>query len=221
MYSARCPARGTGWMSESTTRTGVRTALATGTRCRVCSSVMPASVSWWRLPRSRGGRDLDAVQLGRVAPEHPVALLRTERASDRAGVAQLPVRVARTEHDHFFLAGEPQPLAGEVHVARAVQAALDEEHVSGQVVARHPRRPRCLFQVRTAEYVHPPDERSQQIRRAVGPQALEASRPLESALRDHVHQVVQVVQGGEAEVLLVRSRLAWQGRRQADPGSAL
>src|SRR5260370_36962597 len=188
MYSCSARARGTGWWPDSTTRAGVRTALATGTPCGVGSMVMPAAVSWWRLPRSRGGRDLDAGQLGRVAPEPPVALVRTERASDRAGVAQLPVRVARTEHDHFFLAGEPQPLAGEVHVARAVQAALDEEHVSGQVVARHPRRPRCLFQVRTAEYVHPPDERSQQIRRAVGPDDLEVSRPLEHALREHAHQ---------------------------------
>src|SRR5260370_8470356 len=149
MYSCSARARGTGWMSDSTTRTGVRTALATGTRCRVCSSVMPASVSWWRLPRSRGGRDLDAVQLGRVAPEHPVALLRTERASDRAGVARLPVRVARTEHDHFFLAGEPQPLAGEVHVPRAVQPALDEEHVSRHPVPRLPRPPPPLLPLPT------------------------------------------------------------------------
>src|ERR1700739_2272714 len=79
-----------------------------------------------------------------------------------------------------------------------------------------PGRPRRLFEVRTTEGVHAPDERRQEVRGAVGPDELETGPALEYALGDHVHQVVQVIQRHEAEVLLIGERVAGRRRGKAD-----
>ena len=108
-------------------------------------------------------------------------------------------------------------LTGEVDVARSVHRSLHEEDMAGQVVARHLRRPRGLLEVGATEAVHPPDDRRQQVGGAVGPDELQFGHPLEHPLGDHVHQVIQVVQRHEADVLLIGSRGA--RRRRGELGA--
>src|ERR1700740_3653328 len=126
---------------------------AAGTRSRVSVTVILASLLSLLLC-DHTGRNVYPVELRGVAPAQLVALLGRESARDRQ-LAALPVRVAGAEHHHVFLAGEAEPLARDVGIAGPVEAALDEVHVPRQVVARHSRRPRGLFEMRPAEAVHP------------------------------------------------------------------
>lgn len=129
--------------------------------------------------------------------------------------------ITRTEHDHVLLAGEAEPLPGELDITRPVEGTLHEIDVTGQVITGHLGRPWRLLQVWAAEAVHAPHERREHVGSAVGPDELERWHPLEYALGDHVHQVVQVVQRHEAEVLLVRAGLARRRRRKLDARAAL
>src|SRR5579884_1625786 len=156
MYWTSSPRFGTGWTSESTHRTAICS--FAGTRSWVCISVIVVSLGL-RLLCGQLGRNVYAVEPGGVAPAHLFALLGGERAGQLTGIPALPMRIARAEHHHVFLAGEAEPLVGELGVTgRAVQTAGDEVHMPGQVVTRDSRRPRRLLEVRTAEGVHPPDE---------------------------------------------------------------
>ena len=146
-----------------------------------------------------------------------LALFGRQRAGQLLDITALPVRIAGAEHHHVVLAGEAEPFAGELGVAGTVEAALDEIHVTGQVVARDPRCPRRLLEVRPAERVHPPDERRHEVRGTVGPDELQAVEALEHALGDHVHQVIDVVQRHEADVLLVGAGVPGRRRRKHDP----
>ena len=56
-------------------------------------------------------------------------------------LVELPVRVAGAVHHHVVLAGEAEPLTGEVDVAGTVHRALHEVDMAGQIVAGHLRRP--------------------------------------------------------------------------------
>src|ERR1700748_22378 len=53
-----------------------------------------------------------------------------QRVGQRMAVAALTVRIAGAEHHHVLFAGEAEPLAGELDVARAVETALAEVHMS-------------------------------------------------------------------------------------------
>src|SRR6202012_472172 len=114
-----------------------------------------------------------------------------------------------------------EPLAGELGVTWAVEAALNKIHVTGQVVAGDPRGPRGLLEVWPAEGVHPPDEWRDEVRGAVAPDELQAGETFEYPLGDHVHLVVQVVERHEADVLLVGAGVAGRGRRIGDSRSDL
>ena len=126
------------------------------------------------VPQLADGHDrtFDAVELRGVPPAQLVALFGAVRARHRQ-LVELPVRIARAVHHHVVLAGEAGPFAGELDITGSVEAALHEEHVAGQVVAGHLRRPRRLLQVWPAEAVHPPHERRQHVRGAVGPDELQ------------------------------------------------
>src|SRR5271170_3754869 len=148
MYWTSSPRRGTGWTSESTHRTAMRS--AAGTRsCEWVSVISISSLSLFLSILRLAGRDIDRnvdpVQVGRIAPAELLPLLGRQCLGQLVDVAALPVRVARAEHHHVFLAGEAEPFAGELGVAGAVEAALDEEHMAGQVVARDPGCPRRLL----------------------------------------------------------------------------
>src|SRR3984957_16419070 len=219
MYWTSSPRRGTGWTSESTHRTAMRS--AAGTRsCEWVSVISISSLSLTssilRLAGRKIDRNVDPVQVGRIAPAQLLPLRGRQCLGQLVDVAALPVRVARAEHHHVFLAGEPEPLAGELGVAGAVEAALDEKHMAGQVVARLPGRPRRLLEVRPAECVHSPHERGDEIRGAVAPDEFQAGEAFEHALGDHVHLVVDVVQRHEAHVVLVDPGIAVRGRRIGD-----
>src|ERR1700744_1126819 len=183
------PRLGTGGTAESTHRTAMRS--AAGTRsCMWVSVISNSSVflgSILRLARCQVDRNVDPVEVGRVTPAQLLALFGGQRLGQLRDVATLPMRIAGPEHHHVFLAGEAKPLTGELGVARTVEAALDEVHVAGEVGAGYLRRPRRLFQVWPAEGVHPPGERRQEVGGAVGPDELDAGKPLEHALGDHVH----------------------------------
>src|SRR4029078_1606176 len=143
------------------------------------------SPSWWS-PCSRSlfllcadaGPDVYAVQLGGVSPAELVSLFVGIR-SGHLQLVELPVRIARSVHHHVVLAGEAEPFPCELGVAGAVHGALDEIGVAGQVVARHLRRPWRLLEVGTAEAVHPPDERREQVGSPVGPDELQRGHPFE------------------------------------------
>src|ERR1700684_199189 len=182
MYWTSSPRRGTGWTSESTHRTAMRS--AAGTRsCEWVSVISISSLSLTssilRLAGRKIDRNVDPVQVGRIAPAQLLPLRGRQCLGQFVDVAGLPVRVARAEHHHVFLAGEAEPLAGELGVAGAVEAALDEVDVPRQVVAGHPGRPRGLLEVRPPEAVHPPHERCDEIRGAVAPDELQAREALE------------------------------------------
>ncbi len=138
--------------------------------------------------------------------QHSLSRCSSEYEAGTVSSLSLPVRVARPVHHHVVLAGEAEPLAGEFGVARTVHRALDEVGVAGQVVARHLRRPRRLFEVGTTEAVHPPHERRQHVGGSVGPHELQRGHPFEYPFDDHVHQVVEEIQRHEADVLLVGPR---------------
>src|ERR1700684_2420413 len=219
MYWTSSPRRGTGWTSESTHRTAMRS--AAGTRsCEWVSVISISSLSLTssilRLASRDIDRNVDPVEVGRIAPAELLPLLGGQCLGQFVDVATLPVRVARAEHHHVFLAGEAEPLAGELGVAGAVEAALDEKHMAGQVLTGNPRRPWGLFEVRPAEGVHPPHEWRDEVRGAVAPDELQAGEAFEHALGDHVHLVVQVVQRHETDVLLVGEGVAGRGRRSGD-----
>src|SRR3984957_11397015 len=219
MYGTSSPRRGTGWTSESTHRTAMRS--AAGTRsCEWVSVISISSLSLTssilRLAGRQVDRNVDPVQVGRIAPAELLPLHGRQCLGQLVDVAALPVRVARAEHHHVFLAGESEPLAGEVRVAGSVEAALDEVDVAGQVLTGNPGRPWGLLEVRPAEGVHPPHERRDEIRGAVAPYELQAGEAVEDPLGDHVHLVIDVVQRHEADVLLVGAGVAVRGRRIGD-----
>src|SRR3984885_1147743 len=219
MYGVSSPRLGAGWTSESTQRTAMRS--AAGIRsCEWVNVIWISSVLLCLLRRpdllllcAHPGGDVYAVELRRVAPAQLLALFGGQRFRQLVDVAALPVRVARAEHRHVVLAGEAEPLAGELDVTGTVEAALDEIHVTGQVVAGNPRSPRRLLQVWPAEGVHSPHKRSNEVRGTVTPDELQAGKALENALGDQVHLVVQVIQRHEADVLLVGAGIPVRGRR--------
>src|SRR5271156_364545 len=224
MYWTSSPRRGTGWTSESTHRTAMRS--AAGTRsCEWVSVISISSLSLFLSILRLAGRDIDRnvdpVQVGRIAPAELLPLLGRQCLGQFVDVAALPVRVARAEHHHVVLAGEAEPLAGELSVAGSVEAALDEVDVSGQVLTGKPGRPWGLLEVRPAEGVHPPHERGHEIRGAIAPDEFQAGEAFEDALGDHVHLVVQVVQRHEADVVLVDPGVAVRGGRIGNSGADL
>src|ERR1700727_1798584 len=219
MYGTSSPRRGTGCTSESTHRAAMRS--AAGTRsCEWVSVISISSLSLTssilRLPGRQIDRNVDPVQVGRIAPAQLLPLRGRQCLWQLADVAALPVWVAEPEHHHVFLGGEAEPRAGELGGAGAVEAALDEVDVSGQVLTGNPGRPWGLLEVRPAEGVHSPAERRDEIRGAVAPDELQAGEAFEDALGDHVHLVIDVVQRHEADVLLVGAGVAVRGRRIGD-----
>ncbi len=64
--------------------------------------------------------------------------------------------------------------------------------------------------------VHPPGERRQEVRGAVGPDELQRRETLEHPFGDHVHLVVDVVERHEADVLLVGAGVSGRRRRERD-----
>src|ERR1700740_575266 len=219
MYWVISPRLGTGWTSESTHRTAMRS--AAGTRSCMWVSVLANSSVFLgfilRLARCQVDRNVDPVEVGRVTPAQLFALFGGQRLRQLCDVATLPMRIAGPEHHHVFLAGEAKPLTGELGVARTIEAALDEVHVFGDVGAGNLRCPRRLFQVRPAEGVHPPHERRKEVGRTVGPDELHTGKALEHALGDHVHQVIHVIQRHEAHVLLVGQGVPRRCRGEPDP----
>src|SRR5262245_4202967 len=179
MYCQSSPRRGTGWTSESTHRTAMRSAAGVRSLVVIVEVIAVFSRSKPLLSLCADTcADVYPVELRGIAPAQLVALLGGECARHLQLVG-LPVRVAGPVHHHVFLAGEAEPLAREVGVAGPVHRTLHEVDVPRQVVARHLRRPRRLLEVRTAEAVHPPHERSQQVGRTVGPDELQAGHPFE------------------------------------------
>src|SRR3954447_2173184 len=219
MYCANTPLLGTGCTSESTQRTAMRS--AAGVRSVVVTVIVVSlDREVWLSLCADAGPDVYAIQLGGVSPAQLVALLGGVGGGDLQ-LVELPMRVARPEHHHVLLAGEPEPLAGEFGITGPVHGALHEVGVPGQVVTRHLRRPRRLFEVGTAETVHPPDERCQQVGGSVRPHELQRRHSFEYPLSDHVHQVVQVIQRHEADVLLIGARNPRRSRRERYTGADL
>src|SRR5262249_54843172 len=96
MYWVISPRFGTGWTSESRHRTAMRS--AAGTRsCMWVSVISNSSVSLasiLRLARCQVDRNVDPVQVGRVAPAQLLALFGRQRLGQLRDVTALPVRIA-------------------------------------------------------------------------------------------------------------------------------
>ena len=172
MYWTSSPRRGVGWTSESTHRTAMRSAAGYPLWLAVTVIVVSSLIAYCATVRTAMA-GLSMPYSCAALRQHSLSRCSALYAPGTVNSLQLPVRIARAEHHHVVLAGEAGPFAGEVDVAGAVEAALHEEHVAGQVVAGHLRRPRRLLEVRPAEAVHPPDERRQHVGGAVGPDELQ------------------------------------------------
>src|SRR5689334_17513038 len=110
MYCQSSPRRGTGWTSESTQRTGMRSAAGVRSVVDVTVDVIVSSpcsnLSF--LLCADTGTDVYPVQLRGVAPAQLVALFGGVGTGHLQFVG-LPVRIARPVHHHVFLAGEAEP----------------------------------------------------------------------------------------------------------------
>src|SRR5258708_17543152 len=196
------------WMASSTTSPpssyrGTKTAGVLGVLkdARDAERTPPASTC---SARDRG-LQLQLVELGRILPKDLLALVVCQPFLDLVGGAHVPVRVARPVHEHVLLSGQARPLPDHLLLdgGRAVELPVDEKHVAWQVGRGNLRRPRRLLEVWAAERVHAPDERREQVTAPVSPNELQVRKGLEHALGDHVHQVVEVVERHERDVLRI------------------
>src|SRR6266851_9403471 len=193
------------WMASSTTSppSSYRGAKTAGVLKDARDAERSPPASTWSA-RDRG-LQLQLVELGRILPKDLLALVVCQPFLDLVGGAHVPVRVARPVDEHVLLSGQARPLPDHLLVdgGRAVELPVDEKHVAWQVGRGNLRRPRRLLEVWAAERVHAPDEWREQVTAPVSPNELQVRKGLEHALGDHVHQVVEVVECHERDVLRI------------------